>query len=126
VQDGRFELTWEQALFFARSPRSFQSTERFWSLLRGVTLWTLWVARNEEVFNQYSWHRTKIELIIWQGLVDYGRGDWAKAVALIRKDLDKSEKALVRFDEDWGQYETICKREGMRVTWVTMVPTGIG
>jgi hypothetical protein len=29
--------------------------------------------------------------------VDYGRGDWAKAVALIRKDPDKSEKALVRF-----------------------------
>jgi hypothetical protein len=58
--------------------------------------------------------------------VDYGRGDWAKAVALIRKDPDKSEKALVHFDEDWGQYEAICRREDMRVTWVTMVPTGIG
>ena len=46
----------------------------------------------------------------------------AKAVALIRKD---PEKALVRFDEDWGQYEAICRREGMRVTWVTTVPTGI-
>jgi hypothetical protein len=41
-------------------------------------------------------------------------------VALIKKDPDKSEKALVRFDEDWGQYETICRREGMRVKLVTI------
>ena len=55
------------------------------------------------------------ELIIWQGLLDYGRGDWAKIVAIITKDPTASKKALARFDDAWGSYETMCRREGMRV-----------
>jgi hypothetical protein len=89
---------------------------RFWSMLRGVTLWTLWIARNDKVFHRINWPRAKIEFVIRQGLVDYGRGDWAKTVALITKDPSASAKALTRFDEAWGCYESIGQWEGMKVS----------
>jgi hypothetical protein len=78
------------------------------------------------VFNRTRWPRTKVEQVIWQGFLDYGRGDWAQTVALIKKDPDTSEKALARFDAAWGNFETICHREGMSVKWVTIVLVGIG
>jgi hypothetical protein len=107
--------TWEHAIFSANPLESLQGVMRFWSLLRGVALWTLWIAWNDQVFNHISWPRTKIELVIWQGLIDYGRGDWAKTVALITKDPSASIKTLARFDKAWGCYKSICQQEGMRV-----------
>jgi hypothetical protein len=67
------------------------------------------------VFNRISWPRAKIEFVIRQGLVDYGRSDWVRTVVLITKDPSASAKALTRFDEAWGCYKSSCQREGMRV-----------
>jgi hypothetical protein len=39
------------ALFTLRMPRRFQTVGTIWVYLRSVTLWTLWVARNDSVFN---------------------------------------------------------------------------
>ena len=99
---------------------------KFWSLLRGVTLWTLWIVRNDQVFNQCRWLQAKIEQIIRQGLVDYGSGDWIKTFAKITKNPSTAETVLARFDESWTSYESICNLQGMKVKWQATYPTGIG
>jgi hypothetical protein len=61
------------ALFAQRMPSRFQDQGTIWVYLRSITLWTLWVARNDTVFNQQESHRAKVEGAIWIGLTDYGR-----------------------------------------------------
>jgi hypothetical protein len=34
-----------------RLPRRFQDVSRIWQTLRSVILWTMWIARNNVVFN---------------------------------------------------------------------------
>jgi hypothetical protein len=78
------------------------------------------------VFNRNNWHQSRIQSTIWQGLIEYGRGDWNKTRARIAKKPSSAEVALAKFDEDWGNYNAICAREGMKVNWVLSAPTGIG
>jgi hypothetical protein len=42
---------WKQALFAEEPSRCFKTIARLWLLLRGTTLWTIWIARNHFVFN---------------------------------------------------------------------------
>jgi hypothetical protein len=119
-------LSWDQAIFSTPPPRRFQKFARFWSLFRGVTLWSIWIARNDLVFNHIRWHHNKIMSTIWQGFIDYGRGDWNKTRAQIAKKPASAANVLARFDEKWGDYDVICTRNDMRVSWVLSIPTGIG
>jgi hypothetical protein len=48
---------WKQSIFASRPPRRFSKIGRFWDLLRGITMWTIWLARNDQVFNQDRWTR---------------------------------------------------------------------
>jgi hypothetical protein len=41
-------LNWEQAIFSSQPPARFQNVRRFWALFRGLTLWTLWISRNDQ------------------------------------------------------------------------------
>ncbi len=50
--------------------------ENIWSLLRGITLWTLWIECNDLVFNNERWNVVKIHKVIWDALLDYGRVAW--------------------------------------------------
>jgi hypothetical protein len=126
VQMSNDVLTWEHAIFSTRSLQSFQGIGKFWSLLWGVTLWILWIARNDLVFNNCRWSQVKIEQNIWNGLINYGRGDWVKTVAHITKNPSVIEATLARFDESWDSHEAIYNQQGMKVKWKTTVPAGIG
>jgi hypothetical protein len=118
--------TKQSVYFAANTPRSFQERSKFWLLMRGVILWSLWIARNDLVFNHVRWFKYKIEQIIWQGFTNYGRGDWVKTLDRITKKPSTAEKALAKFDDTWACHESICSRQGMRVRWKTFAPTGIG
>jgi hypothetical protein len=114
---------WKQSLFSARPPRRFSKTLRFWELLRGITIWTIWLARNDKVFNHEDWAQERVEQTIWNSLVDYGRSAWVNTVTRLTKDPTSRGKALDKFDHNWGKYPIICSREGMKVTWVYRRPT---
>lgn len=51
---------WKEALFSHRIPRRFRPIEQVWSLLRGVVMWTLWLSRNDVVFNGILWTDAKL------------------------------------------------------------------
>ncbi len=78
-------IHWKQCVFAAKSPRQVQRVENIWCLLKGITLWTLWIERNDLVFNNERWNVVKIHKVIWDALLDYGRVAWNRCMKLILK-----------------------------------------
>jgi hypothetical protein len=116
---------WKQTIFAKRPPHKFSKVNRFWTLFKGIALWTMWLARNGISFNNTCWNQDKIKEVIWQGFCDYGRSAWCKVHDRIRRNLDCTESALTRFDVQW-QRPAICSRNTLTIWWVRSWPTGIG
>jgi hypothetical protein len=53
-------------------PHSLNAS-RFWLLLRRITMWTIWVERNDLTFNGNRWDVKETNQMIWQGLLVYNR-----------------------------------------------------
>ena len=49
------------SLFGERVPRKYGPKVKIWHLLRGITLLTIWIERNDHVFNQVEWHLAKVK-----------------------------------------------------------------
>jgi hypothetical protein len=95
--------SWQQTLLASWPPRRFSTIRRFWEILRGIILWTLWLASNDKVFNQDTWSSDRIEQVIWNSLLDYGRSAWINMVTRLTsltKDLTSWRKVLEKFDQE--------------------------
>jgi hypothetical protein len=44
-----------------------------WHLLRGIVIWTIWIKRNDSVFNQKQWPHTRPKSRVWVHLMEYAR-----------------------------------------------------
>jgi hypothetical protein len=75
-----------------------QHVENIQSLLRGITLCTLWIEWNDLVFNNERWNVVKIHKVIWDALFDYGRVAWSRCTRLIRK-TPWVENKLLKFEK---------------------------
>ena len=52
VRTGNYDcFNWKQAFFGERLPKKYGLKTKIWHLLRGITLWTIWIERNDKVFN---------------------------------------------------------------------------
>lgn len=49
---------------------------RIWLVLRGISLWTIWVERNNFTFKITRWDVEKTQKIIWQRLLEYSKLAW--------------------------------------------------
>jgi hypothetical protein len=116
---------WKQAIFATRPPRRFRTVSRYWILLRGVALWTIWISRNDASFNHNRWNREKTEQVVWQNFSDYGRCAWTKTRQKVLRNPASSETQLAKFDAQWLK-PAICTRNGLSVTWIRVRPAGIG
>jgi hypothetical protein len=116
---------WKQAIFAKRPPRRFRTVSRYWTLLRGIALWTIWTSRNDVSFNSVRWSREKIESVIWQSFSDYSRSAWNKTRLKVMREPASAGLTLARFDTQWLK-PAICTREGLSITWVRVRPAGIG
>jgi len=88
-------LYWKQSVLAAKSPRQVQH-ENIQSLLRGITLCTLWIEWNDLVFNNERWNVVKIHKVIWDALLDYGRAAWNRCTRLIEKFPKMKKKHFLR------------------------------
>lgn len=66
-------FTWEQCIMGTPIPAQFQAFAGTWSLIRGVILWTIWVQRNQWVFNNNRWPMHILEQSIWDAPIDLAR-----------------------------------------------------
>jgi hypothetical protein len=51
-------------IFTTKELKEFKGVKGPWSLFRGITLWVLWIERNDLVFNGERWHVQKIHNLI--------------------------------------------------------------
>jgi hypothetical protein len=116
---------WKQAIFAKKPPRMFRTVSRYWTLLRGIALWTIWISRNDASFNSIRWNQEKTKHVIWQSFSDYGRSAWNRTRLKVIRDPASSGVALARFDEQWLR-PAICSQEGLSVTWIRFGSVGIG
>ena len=71
-------------LFGERIPKRYGKMIKIWHLLRGITLWTIWIERNDKVFNHEQWHESKVKQKIWDELIIYAKVAWKRVVEQLR------------------------------------------
>jgi hypothetical protein len=65
-------------------PSSLRKFSVLWSLLCSVTLWRIWIERNDLVFNDIKWHDFKLNSLIREDLLDDGRIMWIENENFLR------------------------------------------
>jgi hypothetical protein len=104
----------QHALFAQHMPRRFQSCRAIWVFLWSVTIWTIWVARNGNIFNQEHWQsRVPFEPVL--RIMDRQLG------FICRKRRFKLEatrvEVLDKFMAIWTPHAYLCSRVENRVQW---------
>ena len=67
-----------------RIPKKFCKQVKIKHLLRGITLWTIWIERNDTVFNHEQWHESKVKHRIWDELVMCAKAAWKRVIKQIK------------------------------------------
>jgi hypothetical protein len=89
----------QHALFANQLPARFLPVFRIWICIRSVTLWTLWIARNDLVLAR--WSRAKIKGTMWTSLRDYGRASWKRLQSRKFKNAVAKQAAFDQFYAIW-------------------------
>lgn len=113
-----------------------------WHLLRGVTLWIIWVESSDLTFTHQKRGINKAQQIIWQGLLEYAKhaGDITHEDANVAIVYDTASE---NYDKIWGGSEPLCHKDNTRmmhwnirtpkvglvnhahvVYWMPLVPSG--
>jgi hypothetical protein len=64
-------------------PKKVCQKKMIWHLLQGITLWTIWIERNDQVFNQEHWHESNLKHLIWDELIMHSIVAWARVVKFV-------------------------------------------
>ena len=99
VRSGNLDcFNWKQAIFGERIPRKYGPKVKIWHILRGIILWTIWIERNDKVFNHVEWYISKVKLEFGTNslftLKRLGNGWWSK-FGLVGSRLRRYSKALI-------------------------------
>ena len=94
-------FNWKQALFRERIPKKYGKIIKICHLLRGITLWTIWIKQNDKVFNQTHWHESKIKQQVWDELIIYAKMAWKRVTAQIKISSFSAVAMLQAFDKTW-------------------------
>ena len=65
-------------------PKKYGKKDKIWHLLRGITMWTIWIKRNDKVFNHGQWHESKVKHKIWDELIIYAKATWNRVIEQIK------------------------------------------
>ena len=118
VRTGHLDsFNWKQGIFGERIPFKFRKMTKIWHLLRGTTLWTIWVERNDKVFNQEQWHVSKMKAHIWNTLLMYAHMAWQRVLKLIKISRFSALALLQIFDRTWGARQVLCRKNRLAIEW---------
>ena len=118
VRRGNYDyFNWKQTLFGERIPKRYGKKIKIWHLLRGITLWTIWIERNDRVFNHEQWQASKIKQIIWDGLIIYAKAAWNRMLETIKINSFPTVAMIQGFDKTWGARAVLCRRRNLHMEW---------
>ena len=67
-----------------RIPKNYGKMCKILHLLRGITLWTIWIEPNDKVFNREQWHKSKVKQRIWDKVIIYFTTAWNRVIEQIK------------------------------------------
>jgi hypothetical protein len=112
---------WHHGIFGKKIPASFSNYSRIWLLLRGITLWTIWIERNDLTFNKTRWDASRVEQTIWRGLLDYARIAWRKALEDSKTEATYDD-VLAKFHATWGNNNLLYCKSNSEIMWNNQAP----
>jgi hypothetical protein len=78
-------LTWQQCIMGSRLPRKFRCAKILWTLITGSASWIIWLDRNAICFQQDVWATQKLEIKLWDAVIDHGRTAWLRMKTLTKQ-----------------------------------------
>lgn len=105
-------------MFGERIPKKYRKKMAIWHLLREITLWNIWIERNDKVFNQEQlWHISKVKHKIWDELIIYAQGAWKRVLEQSKISRTSVATLVQGFDRSWGARQVLCRRQDLHITW---------
>ena len=98
-------------------PRNLVKKINIWHLLHGITLWTVWIERNDKVFNHEQWHEAKVKHRIWDELIIYTKATWERVIKHIKISSFSAVAMLQGSDQTWGARNVLCRKNNLHITW---------
>jgi hypothetical protein len=80
-------------------------------------LWTIWIERNNKVFNYEHWHESKVKHRIWDELIIYAKAAWERVIKHIKISSFSTVAMLQGFDQTWGARNVLCRRNNLHIEW---------
>ena len=118
VRTGNYDrFNWKQALIGERIPKKYGKKIKTWHLLRGITLWTIWIEHNDKVFNHEQWHESKVKHRNWDELIIYAKEAWNRVIEQIKISSFSAVAMLQGFDKTWGAGNVLCRRHNLHTKW---------
>ena len=115
---GRWAMfTWQQCVMGSRIPRKFREASGLWSLIRGSTIWLIWIDRNAICFQRDLWATQKLETMLWDAVIDHGRTAWLRTQSLIEQYPNEGGKFLDQFRSVWCQSDFFGRLEIDHMRW---------
>ena len=90
---------------------------KVWHLLRGIALWTIWIERNDKVFNHEQWHESKVKQRNWDELIIYAKAAWKRVLEHIKTSNFLVAATTQGFDKTWGARSVLCRRHNLHMEW---------
>ncbi|KAG0593412.1 hypothetical protein KC19_1G327900 [Ceratodon purpureus] len=94
-------LSWKQCILNAPLPGTFDALRPLWSLLRGATLWIIWIQRNQLVFHGHRWPTEVLEQTLWDAFLDLARMAWTRIAWCEQNQPSGITKAQDSFNATW-------------------------
>ena len=118
VISGNYDcFNWKQTIFGERLPKKYDPNIKIWHLLRGITLWAIWIERKDKVFNHEQWHETHVKHHIWDKLILYAKVAWEHVLKHIKTSAFSALGLLQGFDNTWGTRNVLCKEHNLHIEW---------
>lgn len=108
-------LTIEQALLSEKLIYHDLVPHKWWSVLRAVTTWFIWKARNSLALDDVALPSQVTCSQIWQRMHLQIKNQWEKQNAKVKVGQLTEDKAKALFRKDNGTNETLFKFVGLRV-----------
>ena len=109
-------FNWKQAIFDEGIPKNYNKHIKVWPLLRGITLSTIWIERNDKVFNHQQRQETKFKHCIWDELIIYAKAAWEWVIKQIKINSFSAAAMLQGFDKMWGARNVLCRRNNLQIS----------
>ena len=80
-------------------------------------LWTIWIERNNKVFNHEKWHNSRVKHRIWDELIIYAKAAWERVIKQIKINNFSTMAMLQGFDQTWGTRSVLCTKKDLHFEW---------